>query len=813
MGRCVPVGRESAEHLSSPAIAGPARPHHDVKVRLPGVTTLPNRVPFATVLAGALITLGCWGFVLRMTTPGDGTDVRYSRADWLPQGLGVDKWFPNAHGIEDGDVLVAIEGRPLDAGVGSISRDTLPGEGPLRYLLVHDGVTREMDLPLVRPVVGELLIYFSGLLLYLAVLGLLALWLRARRPAAPLATPLVLGFAGTFLWLVAGPVTGVTALDVATAGPLFWLYHVATLGGGSLAWGAMVALGLVPLRSVWPNTYPLLRAAAYAGPLATLGLWAAGVLVLGPPGMTAVGLIHAGQEAIALLCWMTAGYLAIQVYLRASPPQRVSLRWVFGGGLLSGLGLFALWLVPDIVIGYRPTAISWVGLAGLPILIGIVGAILRHHIYAIERVVSRVLWHALLGSVLFACYLAAVTLATLTTTSGTLATGTAATVTALMALPAREALLRRLGQWFFGGRDEPAEALRALGQSLARIPAPQQALSHVVVAVAEALRLPYAAVEFADPDAPGGHRTAEFVGSPVGVCYTQPLRHHGRPVGRLVVSARETDEPLSASDIELLGEIAGQLGAAVRSVALHQEVLRSRTYAVTVREDERRRLRRDLHDGLSPTLTGLSLKVEAALVRLSGTPADARLTDVRGLLRESSGGMRTAARGLRDLVDGLRPPALDALGLTGAIRRGARELTAGAGPRVDVSGPARDVPLPAAAEVAAFHIAVEGLTNSVRHGQASCCTVRIRFAPPPPPDDGFDWDGLGGEGRQLCIEVRDDGRGLPDKGDRPRIGVGLRSMRERAEELGGRCVVRSDPGGGTVVRAVLPCGTGPERTR
>jgi two-component system, NarL family, sensor kinase len=780
---------------------------------LPGVTTRPTRVPFATVLAGALITLGCWGFVLRMTTPGDGTDVRYSRADWLPQGLGVDKWFPNAHGIEDGDVLVAIEGRPLHAGVGSISRDTLPGEGPLRYLLVHDGVNREMDLTLVRPVVGELLVYFSGLLLYLAVLGLLALWLRARRPAAPLATPLMLGFAGTFLWLVAGPVMGVTALDAATAGPLFWLYHVATLGGGSLAWGAMVALGLVPLRSAWPDAYPLLRASAYTGPLVVLGLWTAGVLALGPPGMTAVGLIHAGQEAITVLCWVTAGYLALQVYLRASPPQLASLRWVFGGGLLSGLGLFALWLVPDIVIGHRPTSISWVGLAGLPILIGIVVAILHHHLYAIERVVSRVLWHALLGSVLFACYLAVVALATVTATSSTLAAGLAATVTALIALPVREALRRRLGHRFFGGREEPAEALRALGRSLARIPAPQQALAHVVVAVTEALRLPYSAVEFADPDAPGGHRVAESVGSPIGICYTQPLRHHGRPVGRLVVSARETDEPLSESDIELLGEIAGQLGAAVRSVALHQEVLRSRTYAVTVREDERRRLRRDLHDGLSPTLTGLSLKVEAALVGLGGTSADARLPDVRGLLRESAGGMRTAARGLRDLVDGLRPPALDALGLTGAIRRGARELTAGGGLRVDVSGPARDVPLPAAVEVAAFHIAVEGLTNSVRHGQASCCTVRIRLVPPSPPDDDFAWDGLEGEGRQLCIEVWDDGRGLPDEDDRPRIGVGLRSIRERAEELGGRCVVRSEPGGGTVVRAALPCGTGSERTR
>ncbi|GAA2280199.1 hypothetical protein GCM10010145_59970 [Streptomyces ruber] len=776
------------------------------------VTKLPTRVPCATPLAGALITLGCWGFVLRMTTPGDGTDVRYSRADWLPRGLGVDKWFPNAEGIGSGDVVVAIEGRPLDGGVGSVPDETLLAGATLRYRLVRDGVVREMELTLARPVLRQQLVDFSGPLLFLALLGLLALWLRARRPTAPLGTPLLLGFAGTFAWLVAGPVVGVTALDAATAGPLFWLYHAATLIGGTLAWGAMVALGLVPLRLAWRNTYKLLRTAAYAGPLAALALWTGGVLACAPPGMTAVGLIHAGQEAITVLCWMTAGYLAFEVYRRAPQHQRPSLRWVFGGGLLSGLGLFALWLVPDIVIGHRPTLVRWVGLAGLPILIGIIVAILRHHLYAIERVVSNVLWHALLASLLFACYLAAVTLAALTTPSGVLAAGGAATVTALLALPLQEALRRRLGSWFFGGREEPAEALRALGRALARIPSPQQTLSHVVVAVTQALRLPYAAIEIADSQAPGGYRTARFVGRPVGVCYTRPLRHHGRAVGRLIVSAREPDEPLSESDLDLLGEIADQLGAAVRSVALHQEVLRSRTYAVTVREDERRRLRRDLHDGLSPTLTGLSLKVEAALAWLDGPSADARLTNVRGLLREGAGGMRTAARGLRDLVDGLRPPALDALGLTGAIRRRAQDLTAGAasGLRVDISGPASDVPLPAAVEVAAFHIAVEALTNSVRHGRAAHCTVRIRLAPEnpaPSTPDTVDDDGLPGVPRRLGIEVRDDGRGLPDVGDRTYIGFGLRSMRERAEELGGSCVVESAPDAGTVVRAVLPCGT------
>ncbi|WP_329266626.1 sensor histidine kinase [Streptomyces sp. NBC_01451] len=751
--------------------------------------------------------------------------MRYSRADWLPAGLVVGQWFSHAEQIRNDDVVIAIEGYSLAEGLGSVPDQPLRSGTVLHYELLRDGAPTEVELSLARPPLGRQLITFSGPLIYLSFLGVLALWLRARRPTAPTGAPLLLGFAGTFAWLIAGPAVGMSALDVATGSPLFWLYHIATVGGGSLAWGSMVALALVPLRTHWSGNYRWLRAAAYGGPLLLLASWTGSVLVLGPSGMPAIGLIHAGQEAITVACWIVAGYLALRVYRQAGPERRRPLRWVLGGGLLSGLGLFALWLVPDIVVGHRPTTIAWVGLAGLPILVGIVVAILRYHLYAIERFVSRAVAYTVLAAMLFGCYMSVTVAAATTAASDTTVAAAAAVSVALLALPLREAIRRGAAQRLFGGREQPAEALRALGRALAQIPSPQQALPHVVAAVTRALQLPYAAVEFADPTAPGGFRTAEHLGTPVGAYYSQLMYHHGRTVGRLAVSAREVDEPLSASDLTLLGEVAAQLGPAVQAVALHDEVLRSRTAAVATREDERRRLRRDLHDGLSPTLTGLSLKTEAALALLdswrghaaSVPPADEdasmlvshhveqdRFERAHRLLCESAAGMRAAAHDLRLLVEGLRPPALDSLGLMGAIRVKAHDLSADAADtvRLEVEGPAQAVGLPAAVEVAAYHIALEAMANCIRHAHASRCLVRITVTATP---DLPRPSALGEETPRLHLDVIDDGVGFPDTIDDRDRGFGLRSMRERAEELGGRCTIHGRRGGGTIVQAALPC--------
>jgi signal transduction histidine kinase len=224
------------------------------------------------------------------------------------------------------------------------------------------------------------------------------------------------------------------------------------------------------------------------------------------------------------------------------------------------------------------------------------------------------------------------------------------------------------------------------------------------------------------------------------------------------------------------------VGVAVHGMRLTADLQRSRERLVTAREEERRRLRRDLHDGLGPMLAAQTLKVGSAraLYQRDTVAADA-------LLAELETDMQTALADIRRLVYDLRPPALDELGLVGAIRADAtryRKLPADAhGLAIDIEAPDSLPPLPAAVEVAAYRIVQEALTNVVRHAHACTGWVRVNV------DEA------------LRIEISDDGLGLPT----PRhIGVGLLSMRERAEELGGSCIVERHPAGGTRVLARIP---------
>jgi signal transduction histidine kinase len=206
---------------------------------------------------------------------------------------------------------------------------------------------------------------------------------------------------------------------------------------------------------------------------------------------------------------------------------------------------------------------------------------------------------------------------------------------------------------------------------------------------------------------------------------------------------------------------------------------RSRGRIVAAREEERRRLRRDLHDGLGPTLAAVGLKLDLARERAAsdssglGPLLDEIRTDVRSVISD-----------VRRLARELRPPTLDSLGLAGAIAQQAAVLGGGAGPSIVVEVDEPLPVLPAAIEVVAYRIATEAMTNTVRHAAAESCVVRLAIDP-----DG------------LVVEVSDDGRGL-DPG--ASTGVGLRSIDERAAEVGGEVDLLVRPGGGTIVRARLP---------
>ena len=415
---------------------------------------------------------------------------------------------------------------------------------------------------------------------------------------------------------------------------------------------------------------------------------------------------------------------------------------------------------------------------GIPLAAG--AAILRHRLYEIDRILNRSLVYAVLTACVIAAYVGLVSvLGGLLSTRASLGLSLVATVVvAVLFEPARRRIQLGVDRLLFGERRNPSAVLARLGR-LGRLEAtlaPELVLGSVAQTVASALRLPYAAVELRWPEG-----TLQAVhGDPVAEPVAAPLVYQQEPVGRLLVSPRTPGERFTGVERRLLDDLAGQVALVASAVRLTVDLQHARERLVLGREEERRRLHRDLHDGLGPTLAGVVLGLDAVGRALGGEQVA-----VQQLVGRLKADVQAAVADTRRLVYELRPPALDALGLVAALRKQAASLGLdGQCLQVQVEAPDRLDGLPAAVEVAAYRIALEALTNARRHAQARRCQVRLALL-----DDG------------LRIEVRDDGRGLPAD---PAEGVGLASMRERAAELGGWCQIEPAPNGGTSVRAWLP---------
>jgi signal transduction histidine kinase len=348
--------------------------------------------------------------------------------------------------------------------------------------------------------------------------------------------------------------------------------------------------------------------------------------------------------------------------------------------------------------------------------------------------------------------------------------------------PLRERLRRRAHWLRHGDRSDPLRTVHQLGRRLDEAVDPTAVLPRLPQAVSEALGVPYAAIELTRC---GGQRRL------VACCgrrLVEPepeaflITHEGREVGRLLVTPRSPYTPFTAAERSLLEDLACRAGLAAHRMGLAVDLQRSRRRLVDAREEERRRLHRDLYDGLGPTLAGMTLQVGAARAMLTAGTAEA--ADVLEGLEQ---GLQTCVLEIRRLVNDLRPPALDRLGLVAGIRQrvSAFAFRQGSAPRVSVCAPDDLGELPAAVEVAAFLIATEAVTNVIRHAMASRCDVDIRLEAP-------DW---------LVVEVVDDGVALPDG---HQAGGGWALMRERAEELGGVFLFERLPHGGSRIRAELP---------
>jgi signal transduction histidine kinase len=358
---------------------------------------------------------------------------------------------------------------------------------------------------------------------------------------------------------------------------------------------------------------------------------------------------------------------------------------------------------------------------------------------------------------------------------------------AVLFQPLRATLQRRVHRLLYGMRDEPYEALSELGRRLAATLPDEDVQARVVASVRDALRVPYVAIALRRDD---GYPVTQQAGVPTGNRLTLPLVHQGEEVGLLLVD-EEPGGRLTATAQALLADLARQAGAAVHGVRLTaslrtavEQLDAARARLVDAGEEERSRIRRNLHDDLAPTLAAAGLTASTAAHLLD------RDTDAAGrALEQVQAGLRTAAADIRRLVDELRPVLLDERGLVGAVRERAESL----GAQVRITVDAAALPdLPAAVEVAAYRICQEALMNVLKHSSATTCTVRLAAA----------------AGR-LELDVLDDGVGAaPDQLAGGGRGVGLSSMRERAAELGGDCQVVSGPGAGTRVRVRLPLRAG-----
>ena len=274
----------------------------------------------------------------------------------------------------------------------------------------------------------------------------------------------------------------------------------------------------------------------------------------------------------------------------------------------------------------------------------------------------------------------------------------------------------------------------------------------------------------------GGDVAVATYGTPRADILGFPLVHQGATIGELQLAPRP-GERLRERDHRLIADLTPQVAAAVHAVGLLHELQAARRRLVELREEERRRIRRDLHDGLGPALAGLTFTLDAARNLTASDPE--RADD---LLATATNQAQTLITDVRRLIDGLRPPALDELGLAASFRALAtRDPTLGVEARVDA--PASLPELPAAVEAAAYWIAQEALTNVRRHAHASSCTIRLAAAP-----------------NAVCLEIQDDGVGLRDAS----AGLGLHTMAERAFELGGTCAITPATGGGTLVSVSLP---------
>ena len=466
------------------------------------------------------------------------------------------------------------------------------------------------------------------------------------------------------------------------------------------------------------------------------------------PLWAVIGILNLGSYLAALVALIVR-------YRRGDETQRRQLLW-----LVLGTGAAVVVPLPATQFG-SGTILLILAICLIPASIAV--AIVRHNLLDIRLVVSRAALWVTLSLCVIAVYVGLVAVLGQLLSQRFSAIMAALSV-ALAFNPARSEVQRLVDRAFYGHTQDPVRAIERVEDHLGR----SHDLTGLLHAIRDTLRVPYAEL-----------RTDEAVlrsGDPPPNVYPLPLISADAPVGELVIGLRSGERRLRDRDRRILDLLRTPLAVAVHATALTASLQRSQQRLIETREDERRRLRRDLHDGLGPQLTGVTFKADAARNLLASDPHRAE-----ELLAELQADVRAAITDIRHLIYALRPPVLDDLGLIGALRQCVEQLalsTGSDGPAIRIEAPSSLPTLPAAVELAAYRVTLEALTNVVRHARAHRVVVGLRV-------DG-----------DLHLEVADDG---PCRAADWQAGVGLAAMRERVAELGGCFTAGPGPAGGRVL--------------
>ena len=452
--------------------------------------------------------------------------------------------------------------------------------------------------------------------------------------------------------------------------------------------------------------------------------------------------------------------------IRAVSPERQQLLWLLS---VVAVLLITVWTGPELLFVVSYTFI--------PVAITI--GVLRYRLLGIVIVLRRTLLYVPLTLLVALVVGVLTTVVARGTPDGPVPLLVSSAVVAVLVIPVAGRLRVLVDRFVLGGPTDPLAAVDRVGAGLEV--EHDDPVAAMLEAVSSAVGASYAAVRDRD-DRLLAETGATAVGAPTAGAVELPLRHGGARLGTLSVGPRPGQADVAAADARLATALAPQLAVVLRSQLLTRELARERARVASATSSERDRLRRDLHDGLGPSLSGIALSLQAASRALAGDPAS-----VAPLLERTRAESEAAVREVRRVLDGLRPGALDLHELPVAVRDTATSLGLGRPGGTAFELDADHLPpLAPRVEEAAYRIVAESLTNVARHARAGRCTVRLAQA------DGH-----------LRVAITDDGCGAqPAPGGAS--GHGLESMRRRAADLGGVLRVEGAALAGTTVTAMLP---------